>query len=133
MRLLGLALPGFCPGGAEVVRRMASHNFRGSHDEIQVQVQSLDSLGCTNDRQIQASLAIRTFITKDLDAARHQARPHSCDAAAASRCYDCRYDDGHGMAAAFGARLSRWCGSQETRSQSCFRIDGKGPCLPNQG
>src|ERR1700730_12675983 len=59
---------GFCPGGAEVVRRMAPHNFRGSHDEIQIQVQSLHSLGCANDYQIQASLAIRTFITKDLDA-----------------------------------------------------------------
>jgi hypothetical protein len=68
-RASGLALPGFCPGGAEVVRRMASHNFRGSHDEIQIeiQVQSLDSPGCTNEQQIQASLAIRTFI-KDLDA-----------------------------------------------------------------
>ena len=69
MRAWGLALPGFFPGGAEVVRRTASHNFRGPHDEIQIeiQVQSLDSLGCTNDQQIQASLAIRTFI-KDLDA-----------------------------------------------------------------
>jgi hypothetical protein len=62
-----------------VVRRIAPHNFRGSHDQIKIQ--SLDSRGCTNDEQIQASLAIRTFITKDLDAARHQARPHSCDAA----------------------------------------------------
>ena len=60
---------GFCLGGAEVVRRMASHNFRGSHDEIQIeiQVQRLDSPGYTNEQQIQASLAIRTFI-KDLDA-----------------------------------------------------------------
>jgi hypothetical protein len=43
-----------CSGGAEVVRRMASHNFRGFHDEIQIeiQVQSLHSLGCTNDQQI---------------------------------------------------------------------------------
>ena len=55
---------------------MASHSFRGSHDQIQIKIQSVDSLVCTNDRQIQASLAIRTFITKDLDAARHQARPH---------------------------------------------------------
>ena len=38
------ALPGFCPGGAEVVRRMASHNFRGPHDEIQIKVQNLDGL-----------------------------------------------------------------------------------------
>jgi hypothetical protein len=52
---------------------MASHNFRGSHDEIQIKIQSLDSFGCANDQQIQASLATRTFITKDLDAARHQA------------------------------------------------------------
>ena len=68
-RASGLALPGFSPGGAEVVRRMASHNFRGSHDEIQIeiQVQRLDSPGYTNEQQIQASLAIRTFI-KDLDA-----------------------------------------------------------------
>jgi hypothetical protein len=47
---------------------MASHNFRGPHDEIQIEIQSLDSLGCANDQQIQASLAIRTFNTKDLDA-----------------------------------------------------------------
>jgi hypothetical protein len=50
MRAFGLALPGFCPGRAEVVRRMASHNFRGSHDKTEIQVQSLDSL--TNDQQI---------------------------------------------------------------------------------
>src|ERR1700682_4753836 len=43
---------------------MASHNFRGSHDKIQIQVQSLDSFGSANDPQIQASLAIRTFIPK---------------------------------------------------------------------
>jgi hypothetical protein len=61
---------GFAWGGAEVVRRMASHNLRGSHDEIQIEIQaqSLDSPGCTNEQQIQASLAIRTFISKDLDA-----------------------------------------------------------------
>ena len=72
---------------------MASHNFRGSHDEIQIQVQSLDSLGCANGQQIQTSLEIRTFNTKELDAARHQARPHSCDAADTSRCHDRRYHD----------------------------------------
>jgi hypothetical protein len=27
----------FCLGGAEVVRRMASRNFRGSHDQAQIQ------------------------------------------------------------------------------------------------
>lgn len=32
---------------------MASHNFRGSHDPIKIK--SLDSRGCTNDRQIQGS------------------------------------------------------------------------------
>ena len=91
------ALPGFCPGGAEVVRRMASHNFRGFHDEIQIEikVQSLDALGCTNEQQIQAALSIRTYIAKDLDAARNQARPHSCDAADAGRRHDCRYHDGN--------------------------------------
>ena len=47
---------------------MASRNFRGSHDEIQIKIQSLHSLGPTNDQQIEASLAIRTFISKDLDA-----------------------------------------------------------------
>jgi hypothetical protein len=49
---------------------MASHDLRGSHDEIQIEIQaqSLDSPGCTNEQQIQASLAIRTFISKDLDA-----------------------------------------------------------------
>jgi len=126
---------GVCPGGAEVVRRTASHNFRGSHEEIQIQiqVQSLDSLGCANDQQIQGSLAIRTFITKDLNAVRHQARPHSCDAADASRSYDRRDHDGHGMAAAFGARFSRRCGPQKTRFESCFRTNRQGPGLPNQG
>jgi len=49
---------------------MASHNFRGSHDEVQIKIQSPHSLGRTNDQQIEASPAIRTFITKDLDAAR---------------------------------------------------------------
>jgi hypothetical protein len=49
---------------------MASHNLRGSHDEIQIEIQaqSLDWLGCTNEQQIQASLAIRSFISKDHDA-----------------------------------------------------------------
>jgi hypothetical protein len=70
---------------------MASYNFRGSHDEIQIQVQSLDSLGCTNDQQIQASLKIR--ITKDLNAARHQARPHSFDVAVPCRHNDRRHYD----------------------------------------
>src|SRR5713226_7998827 len=99
---------------------MASHNLRGSHDQIQIKIQSVDSLVRTNDRQIQASLAIRTFITKDLDAARHQARPHSYDAADTGRCYNCCDHDGHGMAAALRARFSRWCGPQETRFESCF-------------
>jgi hypothetical protein len=34
--LIGLALPALLPGGAEVVRRMASQNFRGSHDKAQI-------------------------------------------------------------------------------------------------
>jgi hypothetical protein len=74
---------------------MASHILGGSHDEIQIkiQVQSLDSLGYANDWQIQASLAIRSFNTKDLDAARHQARPHYCDVAVPCRHNDrCHYD-----------------------------------------
>src|SRR3984893_13225620 len=135
MSASGYCPAGVCPGGAEVVRRIAAHNFRGSHEEIQIKVkiQSLGALGCTNDQQIQASLATRTIITKDLDAARHQARPHSCDAADASRSYDRRDHDGHGMAAAFGARFSCRRGSQETGFESCFRIDGQGPGLPNQG
>jgi hypothetical protein len=54
----------FARAGLEVVRRMASHNFRGFHDEIQIKIQSLDSHGCTNDQQIQASLAIRTLSPK---------------------------------------------------------------------
>jgi hypothetical protein len=126
---------GVCPGGAEVVRRMASHNFIGSHEEIQIKVkiQSLGAHGCTNDQQIQASLAIRTIITKDPDAVRHQARAHSCNAADASRRYDRRDHDGHGMAAAFGARLSCRCGSQETRFKSCFRTNRQRPGLPYQG
>src|SRR5258707_13398748 len=100
MSASGSCPAGVCPGGAEVVRRMASHNFRGSHDQIQIKVkiQSLGALGWTNDQQIQASLTIRTIITKDPDAARHQARAHSCDAADTSRRYDRRDHDGHGMA-----------------------------------
>jgi len=71
---------------------MASHNFRGSHDQIQIEIkiQSLDSLGCPNDQQTQASLAICTFIIEDLNATRHQARPHSCDAA--DNSLDAQYD-----------------------------------------
>jgi hypothetical protein len=43
---------------------------RRSHEiQIKIKIQNLDSLGCTNDQQIQASLAIRTFIPKGLDAA----------------------------------------------------------------
>src|SRR5258706_12972042 len=112
---------------------MASHNLRGSHDQIQIKIQSVDSLVRTNDRQIQASLAIRTFFTKDLDSARHQARPHSSDAADASRCYDRRYHDGHRMAAAFGARLSRRSCAQKARFDSWFRIDRKRAGLADQG
>src|SRR5258705_12102230 len=112
---------------------MASHNFRGSHDQIQIKIQSLDSLGYTNDQQIQASLAISTFITKDLDAARHQARPHSYDAADTSRRYYRSDHDSHRMAAAFGARLSRRRGPQETRSQASFRTNRQGTDLPDQG
>ena len=74
---------------------MASHNFRGPHDEIQIKIQNLDALGCANDQQIQAGLAIPTLIIKDLGPARHQARPHSCDAADAGRRYDRRDHDGN--------------------------------------
>src|SRR5258706_4703094 len=103
---------------------MASHNFRGFHDEIQIQIQGLDSLGRANDQQIQASLEIRTFITKDLDAARHQARPHSCNAAGASRRYDRCNHDGHAAAPAEGPELRRpksrnyGCGAVQLRAQS---------------
>ncbi len=65
---------------------MALHNFRGSHDKIQVQ--TLHSLSCANHQQNQDSLAIRTFIAKDHEAPRHQARPHSCDAADPNRRND---------------------------------------------
>src|SRR5258708_38580104 len=112
---------------------MASHNFRGSHDEIQIKIQSLLSLGPTTDQQIEASLAIGTLITKDHDAPRHQARQDSCNAADASRRDGCRYHDGNRMAAAFGSWFSCRRGSQETRFESCFRIDGQGASLPNQG
>ena len=95
MRASGSCPAEVCPGGAEVVRRMASHNFRGSHDQVQIEGYGHDSLGCANDQHIQASLEIRTFITKDLNAARHQARPHSCDAAHVSRRNGCRYHDGN--------------------------------------
>src|SRR5260221_10449925 len=60
-------------------------------------------------------------------------RPHSCDAAESRWSYDRSDHDSHGMAAAFGARFSCRCGSQEARFESCFRIDRQGPGLPNQG
>jgi hypothetical protein len=50
---------------------MAPHNFRGPHDKIQIKIQGLHALGGGNDQQIQGSLAIRTFITKEFDAERH--------------------------------------------------------------
>jgi len=43
---------------------MASHNLRGSHDQIQIKIQSVDSLGRANDQQVQASLEIGAFICK---------------------------------------------------------------------
>ena len=46
-----------------MVRRIASPNFRGSHDEIQIKIQGLHSLGRANYQQIEASLAIGTLIT----------------------------------------------------------------------
>jgi len=48
---------------------MASHNSEAPNEEIQtkIQAQSLDRPAATNEQQIQASLAIRTFISKDLD------------------------------------------------------------------
>jgi hypothetical protein len=45
--------------------KLENVNFRGSHDQIQIKIQSLYALGCTNDRQIKASLTGRTFNTKD--------------------------------------------------------------------
>jgi hypothetical protein len=43
---------GFCPGGAEVVRRMASHNPEDPMTKSKPKFKSLASLGCTNDQQI---------------------------------------------------------------------------------
>src|SRR4051812_45977026 len=37
---------------------MASHNFRGPHDEVPIKIQGLQSRGCTKHQQIQASLAL---------------------------------------------------------------------------
>ena len=75
----------------------------------------------------------RAFIFKDDNAARHQARPHYCDASSARRRNDCSPHDRHGLAAAFGARLSCWSRSQKARSQSCFRTDRQRPGLSHQG
>src|SRR5258707_4338293 len=45
-----------------------------------------------------------------------------------------RCDHGrHGLAAAFGARLSRRCRPQETRSQPCFRANRQGASISHQG
>jgi hypothetical protein len=38
-RLRDLALPGVYPGGAEVVRRVASRKPRGSHEQAQIQAE----------------------------------------------------------------------------------------------
>jgi hypothetical protein len=48
--LRGLALPGGLPGGAEVVRRMASRELRGSHDQVQIEDQGCYSLSRPKDR-----------------------------------------------------------------------------------
>ncbi len=54
MRGWDVAPPGFYPGGAEVVRRIASPDLGGSHDEIQIeiQIQNLPSLDLANDQEI---------------------------------------------------------------------------------
>ena len=86
-----------------------------------------------NDQQVQVSHAIRACIIKDGDAARHQARPHHRDAADAGWRDDRGDHDRHGLAAAFGARLSCRCRPQEARAQSGFRTNRQGPGLSHQG
>src|SRR5712691_969087 len=49
---------GSCPGGAEVVRRIASHELRGSHDQGQIYNQSCCALNSAKDRQAQIPRAV---------------------------------------------------------------------------
>src|SRR5258705_2632706 len=127
------SMPPFAQAGLRWCGGWRRVNFRGSHDQAQNQAEGCDALDRPKDPQARVTQAIGTFIFKDCNPARHQARPHSCDAADASRRYDRRYHNGHGMAAAFGTRLSCRRRSQEARFESCFRIDGQGSGLPNQG
>jgi hypothetical protein len=114
------ALPGGLLGGAEVVRRMASHDFRGSHDQTQIEAQGCGPLHLTIHQQVQVSHSASAFIFKDDGAAGYQARPHPCDAADAGGNDDRGDHDRHALAATFGARLSRWCCAQEARSRFSF-------------
>jgi len=77
----------------------------------------------TNDRQIQSLARDPHIITKHLDAPDTKHARILAMLADASRRYDRSDHDGHGMAAAFSARLSRRRCSQEARFESFFRID----------
>jgi len=50
-RASGSCPPGDCPGGAEVMRRFAPHNFRGSHDQTQTKPKAATLSTARKDRQ----------------------------------------------------------------------------------
>ena len=62
-----------CPGGAEVVRRMASRNFRGSYDQAEIETQGGHSLSRTKDEQTQTPHAFRARFCENSGAARYKA------------------------------------------------------------
>jgi hypothetical protein len=57
--LWNFALPGACSGGAEVVRRMASHNFRGSDDKAKSENKICEPLIKANEQaEIQGKIGV---------------------------------------------------------------------------
>jgi hypothetical protein len=69
-------------------------NFRGSHDQAQIDGQGRQALGFAKVQQVQIPQATYTSIIEVSSAARHQACPHHCNAADAcgrnNRCdHDC--------------------------------------------
>src|SRR5882757_5446480 len=87
--------------------------------------------GTHREAALQCEKIIRVF--KDDNPARHQTRPRRCAATGACGDDDRCDHDRHKLATTFGAGLSRWCRSQEARSQPGLRTDRQRPGLPHQG
>ena len=87
-------------------------------------IKSQAHAGCiAKDKKSQVPIAGRAGFFKSLSASRNQARPHHRDAAVIRWRDDRINDDRHELAAAFGARFSRWSGPQEARPQFDFRAE----------